>query len=89
MITNPQVGQRVRGKDTASMQRGSQAFIGQSGTISIVFNYINPIVVQVIFDQPISGYKDWNISIECLERLDLSPEELDQQRRLEYAMKYL
>lgn len=91
MITNPQVGMRVRGRAHAA----TFFMRGRPGTIKAI---VDPQIVDVAFDADAWHY--WYCQISDLEPETLSPEEqarqqeedekaLDQQRRLEHAMKYL
>lgn len=84
MITNPQVGMKVKWIGGHSCREGC------SGTII----EINVYSITVRFEGiALPNPSVWWCDPSQLEAIDLSPEEterrLDQQRRLEHAMKYL
>lgn len=84
MITNAKVGMRVRYTGTDGW---GGVFLNQVGTIESTYR----MFCRVLFDSLIAGSHSWSCSLDDLS--PISPEEAakaeDQQRRLEYAMKYL
>lgn len=99
MITNAQNGMRVR-----FINQNHFKHYNQTGTIitpNIVESYYRPNTVSMVrFDRRIYGTTDHACFHDYLDPEILSPEQeairkqeeekrLDQQRRLEHAMKYL
>lgn len=82
MITNPKVGMRVVANGTRGL-----AFIKQVGSIRTIYDADHS--VEVVFDRPIYGWHSWIYTLENLTYEVLSPEQEDQKKRLEHAMKYL
>lgn len=84
MITNPQLGMRVR-----IIEHGS-SMSDRTGSITHIYGgESNAVVIRL--DNHISHMMDWFITIDLL--VLISPEEQtqydDQQRRLAHAMQYL
>lgn len=87
MISNPQVGQRVRCISIDPYNGLDRRLLNQIGTI-IAINYrtltISSMSVQFDNSPPL-----WYCYLEHLEPLELTPEEQDQKQRQAYADKYL
>lgn len=81
MITNPQIGMRVK----SILTSWDRSITGRQGIIQRIDNGMGNMSIRVQFDD----WYLWWCKPSDLELLVLTPEEQDQQNRLEHAMKYL
>lgn len=84
MITNPQIGMRVRTVNSDGYLRSQ--LINRIGTIvEVWYSTITVRLDTVATREP----RQWNFPLHYLEPYVLSPEEQERKTREEYAEKYL
>lgn len=80
MITNPQIGQRMRIIDHHTLLND------RVGTI--IYLYADIFSVLVRLDNPLHGCDEWVLQAKHIAPLEISPDEQERRRRQEHAMKY-
>lgn len=82
MITNPQVGQRIIVIDRR-LDRGT--LYGQKGTVQ----RLGVPYLEIKMDDILVYPEPLLLNVNEIERIEMTPEELEQMRREQHADKYL